>query len=188
MKTVFTKLYSFSELSDSAKMRVITREAEYVYSESECPGLSDSVDSLKAIVSAMGLSLSNWSIGPENRNNYATVNIPWQRETELEGGNRTIVSFLYCLMRNGYSRPRCFREMAFPGICGFTGMCYDESICESIWEALLMGESFSSAVNGAADTIAHHCEKELEWLSSHDCIFESLDQSEEIYTEDGDIF
>jgi hypothetical protein len=188
MKTIETKLYSYSELSESAQSRVIRSMAENVYSDSDNDTLCCYVDSLKAIVGGMDLSLSNWSIGPDNRNNYASVNVPWHREVQLEGGNRTVAAFLRMLIEYGYSRPRCFREMEFPGICGFTGMVYDEEVLESIWEALLRGESFNSAVDGASDTIARHCEEDLDWRASKDGILYYLDQSEEIYTEDGETF
>ena len=188
MKTVETKLFSYAELSESAQERVRQQIAEFISSDSDNPTLDECLDSLRSIVSAMGLSLADWSVGPYSRSNHAGVNIPWDRETQLDGGARTLASFLLVLPDHGYTRPAHFAEMKFPGICGFTGVCFDNDIAESIWESLLAGESFNTAIDGAADRIAKICESDLDYRMSDGSILEYPDQDEEIYTEEGETF
>jgi hypothetical protein len=181
MKTIETKPFSYSELSPEAKANVIKRESERILNDPVDFTLSDCMDSLKAIASALGLRLTNWSIGPYNRGNYCAVNSD-------EDGNKAIARFVRCLVNHGYSRPKHFKDMQFPGNCGFTGVCFDEDVAETILGALLDGENMSKAFDRAADKIARICEDDLEWRASEKGILEYLDQTEEIYTEDGEIF
>jgi len=188
MRIVETKLYSFAELSPSAQDLVIARESRRILEEPDNFTLSDCVASLKAIASAMGCPLWGWKIGPYNYGNQVDMDIPSHMQWDLSGGNRTLVSFLRCLMNHGYSRPARFVDMTFPGICGFTGMCYDEDLAQCIWEALLDGDCFHSALNKAANAIGEICENDLEYRASRGEILEHLDPSEEIYTQSGEIF
>lgn len=188
MKTTTILLYSFAELSPSAQDRVIATKSRLVLEDPDNFTLSDCVASLKAIASAMGCPLWGWNIGPYNGQNDAFADIPSHMQWDLSGGNRTLVSFLRCLMHHGYSRPARFVDMVFPGICGFTGMCYDEDIAQTIWDALLDGDEFQSAINKAARRIGEICEEDLEYRASREGILEMLDASEEIYTESGEIF
>lgn len=184
MKNIETKLYSFSELSPEAKARVISREADRIANDPDDFTLSESVDSLKAIAFAIGLRLTDWNIGPYNRNNFCRVNSD-------ESGHKAIAQFVKCLIAHGYQRKPTFKAMlergtgSFTGICGFTGVCFDEDICEAILEALLDGETMSKAFDRAADKIQDMCEKDLEYRQTEPAILETLDQSAENYTEDG---
>ncbi len=187
MKTIETKLYCFKELSNEAKERVLKQIADDIQNEPDNFTLSECMDSLKAIAGAMGLRLTNWSIGPYNRGNFASVNSD-------ESGNVAIARFVRCLFDHGYARKPRFKDMltkgtgSFIGVCGFTGVCFDEDICEAILEALLDGETMTKAFDRAADRIATICEDDLEWRTSKAGIMEYLDQDEEIFTEDGDKF
>lgn len=187
MKTIEETLYSYSELSESAQNTVIENIAEDIQNDPDNFTLNECMDSLKAIVDAMGLRLTDWSVGPYNRNNFAYSSEPFDRY-DLDGGNKTIASFVRCLVSNGYSRPKHFSDMEFPGVCGFTGVCCDEDIAETILEALMEGESFRNAVDRAADRIREICEDDLEYRTSREGILEYLDQNEEIYTEDGQTY
>ena len=184
MKTIETKLYSFRELSPEAQDRVIKAKADSIYNDSDDFTLSECLDSLKAIASACGLRLTNWNIGPYNRSNFCRVN-------SEESGHKAIANFVRVLISKGYERKKTFRAMlergtgSFIGVCGFTGVCFDEDICEAILEALLDGETMSKAFDRAADRIQDICEKDLEYRASREGILEYLDQNEEIYTEDG---
>lgn len=88
-------------------------------------------------------------------------------------------------MRHGYKRPKRFAEMEFPGVCGFTGICYDDDVAETVWKALLQGDSFASAFDQAADSLSRASEDELDYLTSEESIREYLDESEEQFNEDG---
>lgn len=178
MKTVETKLYCYKELSQAAKDRVIDRIADRINNEPDDFTLSECMDSLKAIADACDLKLRDWSIGPYNRNNYCRVDCD-------DGGNKAIARFARVLMRYKYPRPGKFKEYKFDGVCGFTGVCFDEDICEEIWKGLLDGETLGKCFDHAAQRIQTICENDLEYRASKAGILENLDQSEEIYTEAG---
>lgn len=188
MKTLETKLYSYSELSPIAKARVIKDKQDAMqYQDLSEWTLQECMDSLKAIALALGLRLTNWNIGPHNRNNFCRVNSD-------ESGNKAIAQFVRVLLSKGYARKKTFRAMlekgtgSFIGICGFTGVCFDEDICEAILEALLDGQTMSKAFDAAADRIMRICEDEIEYQLTESAILESLAKSDEIYTEDGQEF
>ena len=184
MKTVETKLFSFRELSPEAQESVIERITQDVNEDPDNFTLDECMDSLKAIVSACGCRLSDWQIGPYNRSNFARVD----HGEDWDGGHRTMAWFCRVLMDHGYSRPKRFTEMEFPGICGFTGVCFDKDIAEEMWSAILEGESLSKAADRAADKIQSICEDDLDYRTSREGILEYVDQSDEIYTEEGEEF
>lgn len=183
MKTVSTTLYSFTELSPEAQDRVIENEAKFIFEDPDNFTLNECMDSLHAIVKACGERLYNWSVGPYSRS-HASI----RHGEEWDGGNKTVARFVRMLMFHGYSRPKRFKDMQFPGICGFTGICFDEDVAETMLSALLDGESLSRAADRAAERIAEICEEDLEYRTSREGILEMLDQSAEIYTADGEIF
>lgn len=191
MKTVETRLYSFAELSDEAQERVIQNHAESVYSDPDDFTLSECLDSLKAICEAMGTPLRDWSIGPHSRGNFAKVDDlrhPCRqcREADLdEGGIYTVAVFVSMLCRHGYARPKHFCEMEFPGICGFTGVCFDDDLAEFLFREIQSGESWRDAVNMCAEHIARIAERDLEWRASREAFLETED-GEERFTEDGE--
>ena len=181
MKTVATKLYSFSELSEEAQDKVIANRAQSISGDPDDFTLSECMDSLKKIVAECGLRLSDWNIGAYNRNNFAKVECD-------DVGNRAKARFLRVLVANGYDRPKHFADMKFPGVCGFTGVCFDDDVAEAVWKALLDGETLGKAFDCAADAIRRICEDDLEYRTSREGILENLDTSEEVYTEDGNEF
>jgi len=184
MKTVETKLYSYRELSPAAQERVIEREAERINSDPDNFTLSEGIASLKAIAGALGLRLTDWNIGPYNRSNHCAVNSD-------ESGNKAIAQFVRVLIAHKYERKPTFKAMlakgtgSFVGVCGFTGVCFDEDMCEAILDALLDGETMSKAFDRAADALMHICEKDLEYRTSKEGILEYLEQDDEIYTAEG---
>lgn len=179
MKTIETKLFSFNELSPEAKSRVIEREAERVELD-----YSDMNASLKAICKACNLHLNDYAYGPSCQGHRILVS---GSDDELEG-HKALAWFLKILIENGYSRPRTFKEMTFPGVCGFTGVCYDDTIAKSVWKSLLEGETVRHAFDSVSGTLCESCEDELEYLQSEECILDYLDQDAEIYTENGTEF
>lgn len=181
MKTISTKLYSYKELSPEAQERVIEREAQRAASDPDDFTLSEAMDSLKKIAEALGLRLRNWSVGPYNRSNFVQVDCD-------DEGNKALARFLRVLLSHGYDRPKTFKSMKFPGVCGFTGVCFDEDVCEAMWEALLDGNTLGKAFDKAGDRIAEIAEKDLEYRQTKECILEFLDDKAEIYTEDGSEF
>ena len=176
MKTIETKLFSFAELAPEARARVISREAENADLD-----LSDMTASLVAVCEGSGLSLVDYAYGTYCRNHKVRVS---GNAEELEGP-RALAWFLRVLMSHGYTRPARFAEMQFPGICGFTRVCYDDDIVETVWESLMEGNTVRQAFDAVSGKLCKLAEAELDYLQSEEWILETLDQSAEIYTEDG---
>lgn len=181
MKTIETKLYSFAELSEEAKQTVLRREAERV--QLDYVG-DEMLNSLKAVCAACGLSLRDWSFGTYDRDYTIKVSSP---ADELSG-NKALAWFLRVLVNHGYTRPKHFRDMTFPGICAFTGVCYDDMICETVWNSLLSGENVAKAFDSVAYMFCKQWEAEDDYARSEQGILQYLDETAEIYTEDGEEF
>ena len=177
MKTITTHLFSFNELETEAQDKVIEILASYRDVEQQT---NEAMESLKAIAEAMGTRLTDWSLGPDPHRAKAKV------ANSFDEGHRLTADFVRCLIENGYSRPKRFADMEFPGICGFTGVCYDETAAESILEALIQGETMDQAFSQAAQALSRELEAELDYQQSRESILEYLDTSEEIYSADGE--
>ena len=169
MKTLEINLYSFSELSDEAKQYAL----DHATPEMDC---TDIRESLEAICEACDLRLVNYSYGASDRNHNVIVS----GMTDDLQGPRALLWFRRILVDHGYPKP-----ISFPGICGFTGVCHDDDIAETIWDALKQGEDVASAFDRVSYKLCKICEDEEEYLRSE----ESLSQDDrEIYTENGAIY
>lgn len=184
MKTITTQLYSYKELSPEAQAKVIQKKIKDAQND-ECLLQFDSDDmlaSLKAVCEACNLRLSDWSFGSYCRNWKVKVS---NYDVEYLSGPRALAWFLRILIDNGYPRPKRFVDMEFTGVCGFTGVCYDEDVVETVWKELLDGETVSRAFDQVAYTFCKGLEAEYEYRTSEEAIMEYLDEDEEIYTKDG---
>jgi hypothetical protein len=187
MTTITTQLYSYKELSPEAQARVITnkiRDAE----NDECLlefTSQEMLDSLKAVCEACNLRLVDYSFGIYCRNWNVSVNNCMVNDLE---GNRALAWFLRVLIDNGYARPKHFRDMEFPGVCGFTGVCFDEDIVECVWKELLDGRTVRKAFDQVAKMFCDTLENEYAYLTSKECIMDYLDEDADIYTEEGEEF
>lgn len=181
MKTIETKLFSYKELSQEAKAKVLQKHSENadLYFEQQ-----EMLASMKAICEAANVRLYDWSFGSYCRNWKAKI----QGNAEDLEGNRAVAWFLRILINAGYDRPKKFKDMRFPGVCGFTGNCYDDDFAQEIYDRLIEGNTVAKAFDFMADRACGICEKELEYKQSKECILDYLNQDEEIYTEDGSEF
>ena len=181
MKTALTQLYSYSELSEQAQVRALAKKAEQV----DTDHLGDEMRaSLKAVCEACSLRLTDWNFGAYCQDWKAKVT----GSADDYQGNKALAWFLRVLMRHGYSRPSKFEELTFPGICGFTGVCYDEDVVETVWKSLLEGETVAEAFDQVAHTFSENWEREDDYQRTPEAILEYLDTSEEVYTEEGEEF
>lgn len=173
-------LYRFSELNPGAHARAIEN------AQNETPDISSTLDemldSLKAVCDASGLHLMNWSFGSHDRNHAVTVS----GSMAYESGPRALAWFLRVLIANGYARPKRFAEMEFPGVCGFTGFCFDEDVCKTVWKALLNGDTVRRAFDAVSGEFCRIAEAEENYLHSEEWIRESLESDDsEVYDEEG---
>ena len=183
MKTIETQLFTFSELSEAAKTRALDNLRNQAQTwEPHC--MDEMLDSLKAICKAGNVQLRDWAYGPYCQGSKVKIS----HSMEDESGPRALAWFLKVLIEHGYTRPKTFAEMQFPGVCGFTGVCYDEDTAETIWKALSDGDTVAEAFDAVAATFCKSAEAEAEYQTSDEYLLESMDQDEEIYTEDGNKF
>jgi len=183
MKTIQTELFSYKELSDEAKEKVV----EVLIKEREndsCAldyAIDEFMDSVRSICRECNFRLGDYSIGTYSQN--------WKLKVimgnEDPKGNKALAWFLRVLIDKGYERPKRFSEMKFTGVCGFTGVHTDEIVCESIWKSLLEGDRVSKAFDSSAYTICKNLEEQYEYDTSKEGILENLDIDEEVYMEDG---
>lgn len=178
MKAIITKLYSFKELNEKAQKRVLEDEATAIKSEPWDNTLDECMASLKAIAKALNIRLMGWEIGAYNQHNFCKI-----EDTEFES---SLNYFTEAMQKAGYRMVSDAPQ--FEGKCPFTGVCFDEDIAEEIYKCLVAGESMQEAFNSAASRIGRICEDDLEYRSSKEGILEYLDQSEEVYTENGHKF
>ena len=177
-------IYSFKELSDSSKARVIAQKADQV---SDDWTSQEIMASIKAICGALNLKMLDWSIGTYNQN--WKLKISNYHVEDLSGG-RALAWFYHKIKEHGYEMRPLFTDdkrwhIDFPGVCGFTGACWDDNVLESIWNSLRAGNIVKEAFNGVAYDAGKWLEAEEDYQKSEECILQYLDQNEEIYDEDG---
>lgn len=182
MKTIETHIHSYNELSEQAQAKALDSLRERV--ETDYLG-KEMLASLKAVCEACNLRLLDWSFGAYCQN--WRVKLDSYNQAVLLSGPRALAWFLRVLIKHGYKRPKHFREMEFPGICGFTGVCYDEDVIETIWRELLDGETVARAFDQVAKTLCELWESEDDYARSNECILDYLDKDEEQFTESGEL-
>lgn len=187
MQTIETNLYSFEELSDDAKATVIANRIKAARNDEWLLQFTsdDLLESLEAVTDACNLRLVDYSFGSYCQGWKVKV-----RNYDLEDleGPRALAWFLRILMDHGYARPKHFNDMEFPGICGFTGVCFDDDVVETVWKSLLDGNTVAKAFDQVAYRFCQILEAEYEYLTSEEAVMEYLDETVEIYTEDGEEF
>jgi len=189
MKTLEVKLYSYNELNEQAKSQAL---ADWQESRASDPCLlewtSDEIlDTLKALADCLGLSLRDWSFGAycqDWKAKVAGLRDDWQ-------GNKALAYAMRCLMDKGYERKptfQGFKDHAFCGQCGLTGICFDDDMGEELFDNLLGGDSIAQAFDKLAYKAGQILESEQDYLTSEACFHETIDKGEEIYTENGKVY
>ncbi len=70
----------------------------------------------------------------------------------------------------------------FPGICAFTGVCYDDDLLEALWKSLESGKTLENALKSLAQAAGKIMEDEWESEQSEEALIANSDRW---YTEDG---
>jgi hypothetical protein len=189
MKTIETKLYSYNELNDEAKEHVFDQwQSEQENTDLLCFTYEDMQNSLKGLCDCLGVNLLDYSYGPYCRGYGIKVSYP-----SCDTDSHQIKAYI---MRNlinaGYERKPTFRDFAensFPGVCAFTGTCYDDNFAQQLCkEIMIEGNSWNDAWNNIAYEICKTCEAESEYLTSREYFEDTNETDEEIYTEEGEKF
>lgn len=179
MKKMTIELYSYNELGDEAEKKVI-EDIRSDYSFISIPlniFTSDLHQSLTAIAKPFG-GVKDFFYEP-HYNGYVKIwnsyNINHHEQAAL---------FLKVLDDNGYDIVE--GAPLFVGVCGFSGMCYDEEILEFLWSQIKNKMTiYRSFINlgGKLSKMIEECEQ---WIRSDEYILESLDEIEETYLKTGE--
>lgn len=182
------QLYQYKELSEDAQKTA--RETIYEQKAND-PYLMEHYyqemqDSMKEIADACSLKTVDYCFGVHCGHDYKWSVDSDDLEAAYLQGNKALAYFLRVLIDAKYPRPKKFSEMKFDGVCGFSGMCYDDSICEAIWESLLAGNWMKQAFTDAAGAICRMLDKEFEYITDPDNfeLWEAEDMGE-CWDEDG---
>jgi len=159
MKIKNVKVYSFDELSDSAKSQVLAYFGERV----DYPYFSDALDSIKAFVKHFHGDIINYSIGGEVFRSYVktTVDRSYFRGVKLKDIDRDYMPTGYCLD------------------CTLWGTMKEEFT--------KTGDAFyayQQAIESALADIA----SDVEYQYSAEALIEMIEANEYEFTEDGEIF
>lgn len=117
--------------------------------------------SLKAVVKAAGYSLSDWSIGPYG-GSWMRVDLP-ESDYEDEEDQRSDLDQFYAkvLKPAGYKKA-ADGQVEFPGLCPWTGVCFDEDLAECVWNTLCTGARMKDALEYMASKAEELLEQEVE--------------------------
>jgi hypothetical protein len=180
--TITANLYPFSELAPEAQDKAIAHLITQAENDSELVThqAEEMAESLKSLASFLGYPITDWSIGPYCQGCFAKCNAPDDLTPE------DVAEIMESLASKGYTQAERDPETArWPGVCGFTGVCYDDDMVETVVEEIEQSGNLRQGVNTCADTIRQILESECEYLTSEEAIRETIDEDCEEWLEDG---
>ncbi len=193
MKTITINLYTFDELSETAKDRA--RDWYREGNNEENYTLDEMMHSLKAIFKRSGIKLTNWEIGPYNQHNHVDFDMG-------DAGSLTGKRAFAWLENNLFSSLRITKAefkakqkeyMGYgadyrPGKikpCPLTGMCYDENLLDALRKSVKDGDTLKEAFRNLADVCGKMNAEEIEYQNEDAQIDESLQANEYTFIESG---
>jgi len=135
--------------------------------EWETPCIEETFKSIESVIEASGFSMRNWSLG-NSSNRSQDISLRENYYLDDLAGHKALAHFLKVLIKHGYERPKHFKEMQFPGVCGFTGYCFDDDCAEAVWKDLLSGSSLREALSGLDFVYAKQMDAEEEYQRSEE--------------------
>jgi hypothetical protein len=207
MRTVRTKVYSFEELSEEAKQVAINHqrnnvETNFIYDES--------YKTVKAFIELFNLKEGNRSWLDANFTNVESdiqnlKGFRLQKYLWNNFGHGLFKSKYYSLWskkdityefyEDGYPVLKSRYSKVFKdNSCVLTGMCYDESILQPVYEFLLKRDfsnctiNFYRLINDCFNKLEEAIESEIDYRNSDEAIEEDLLESDNEYTKSGNIF
>lgn len=202
MKTHTVTTYNVRELKDQFPEAFERALENYRNSNDDIPWQDETIDSLKALLRAAGITLKDWSLGAYDRGNFIKIqfsNHDSRYETEELNGARAIAwleNNLYGQFRipwKGEKRDsvRKYGTYYRPGLihpCPFTGYCADESYIEALNKAVRSGDTLKEAFESLADVCMRLLEEESEAQDSEECFIETAECNEWQFEENGSLF
>lgn len=204
--------YTASELKEQFPDAFDRALNHYRDGNTEIPWQDETIDSLKAILKATGITLRDYSLGAYNRGNHIRIEFQQDEAGELTG-KRAIAwleNNLYGLKRISYTSPDRWKRAKYndsyrschpagspvlQSYCAghippyaFTGYCADEIYTEALNKAVRSGDTLKEAFEGLADVCMDLLEKESESQNTEEAFLETADASEWQFEEDGTLF
>ena len=214
MKEFKIKLYSFDELSESAKAMICDKERENVYGNygtmAQESDADDRLETLNKFCEVFNITYRIdydhqyrfivWQFVDVNMNGYEWCDEDIKGKYLLRFLNRfykDITSPKYYSTKGYWDENKKYhyqyRHSKFQrerGNCPFSGMCYDEDILDKIWE-WYDNPNWDITLHDLFDDVFHHYmrlwEKEDDYRMSDEYIGEmiSINDSEKLYYENG---
>jgi hypothetical protein len=200
-KTVEVTQYRLSELKElfpEGYETAIGDERERISNDGYCLWSDEIMDSLEAIIEAMGFVPHKWRIGPYDRaelmvrfRSSDACDVSGRRaiawiENHLEPFRAKFVSVLsahYALPF--YKENRVYNKPGSLKACPFTGVCFDEDFIDALRKDVKSGTSIKDAIGHLATDAQRMMEAECEYQSSEEAIFEKL--ADDWFLENGDM-
>ena len=191
MKTKTINIYSFSELSESAKDHAIR---QYREGNTEIFWQDEILESLKGLFEkCTGVSLKNWSLGDQN--SWIKINFTQDEAGELSGKRAMawIENNLLVNIRIPYKGKRreelrqygkYYRAGMIPP-CPFTCYCADDDFLDSILKDIKEGADLQTAFQGLASEYQKIINDEIESQNSEEYIADHFDANEYEFDQEG---
>lgn len=177
--------YTLSELKDAAPDAFERVHKEWAELCDEIPWADETMDSLKAVISACGARLKDWSVGPESHRSYLKVDADDgyapDGDENADCLDKDAAWMLWEILTPlGYVKDGA---ADFPGHCKLTGYCADDDFLEATYKALQGGDTLTEALEGLAHDAARMMESDLEQKQDEDSMLANW--GDRLYTIDG---
>jgi hypothetical protein len=208
MKTIRTKVYSFSELSEEAKEKAVSqyRNKDYDYQFY----YNEIIDSVKKVVDLFNLKTGReWT---DIRTSDIDDNICNLSGVRLY--KYIINNYGNCLFKPQYLKciDRAVKYKAFickinkgqngeytmlyskykkDNSCVLTGVCYDDDILEPVYSFLARPDksmTFEELINEVESAISKTFDNTTDWINSDEFITDEIEANDYQFTKDGKIF
>lgn len=172
MRTITKEVFTFSELSETAKETA----REWYREGMEYGWATENLDSLNAWAKWMGVSITNYSLGgSDNRDNH----VRWHLETDQFEGFRGVRLWKY--LNNQFIMPD------LSGNCPFTGYCFDETLLDVFrdfmkrpWDA-----TYRDLIRASIDKLVHDYAADVDYTYENEAVDESIEANGYEFYEDG---
>tara|TARA_R110000868_G_scaffold297060_1_gene557392 strand:+ start:283 stop:816 length:534 start_codon:yes stop_codon:yes gene_type:complete len=172
MKTIKINLYNFNELSEKVQKEVIENQrllmTEYTWD-------NDALKSLQKFAEHFNSELKDWSI---DFFNYGPSHVKFMEVEEME---ETELKDL--ILKMGSYNKDTLKGL---GDCKFTGVCFDESVCDGARKAFFEGErDINEILQAGFNTWLEDVQSDTEYLQSDKAIIETIEANEYTFEENG---
>lgn len=177
MRTIETKLYKYTELSEEAQERARNDRRSASWYGDAWEG--EWRDTLKHAADAFSVEAGDWSVGLYQPS-YASLRVRDEAVAELEG----VRAWKY--LRANYAD-----AIGERGSCPFTGYCGDEDLLDPL-RNFLERPNTTNTVQDILDECAHAWatawRADMEYQHSDEYVAEDLTDNDYEFTEDGELY